>query len=583
MTKESRRSLRSTAQNLWRLFRDRKGLLLASLLLIAVNRLSGLAIPVSTKFLVDNVISGKHPDQLTLVVVGVLLATGVQATTSYTLTQLLSRTAQRIMRDARNELHAHILRLPVRFFDENATGALVSRVMSDVEGLRNLLGNGLVDFVGGLFAAVVSFGLLLRISWTMTAAVFVVIVGFCLFLGRGLGRLRPNFREQAKVRAEVSARLTESVGGIRVVKGYSAEDRESETFAQGSEELFQAAIRTLTTTSLLNLASTTVLGLVAATVIFLGVRSILSHQITLGAYFMYTMLLAFMVGPILQVVSVGTQLTEAIAGLDRNEELLSEVREGSETERIVDLTRVGGAVRFNSIEFCYLRGTSVLRNISLDADCGSLTALVGSSGAGKSTLVNLLCGFYKPDGGQILVDGVDLSTIRLGSYRQQIGMVPQDGFLFEGSLKRNVMFARPDASQDEFYRACEIARVDELAESLSDGYKTVVGERGVKLSGGQRQRVAIARAILADPRILILDEATSALDSESEELIQESLAVLMRGRTTFVIAHRLSTIKKADQILVLDRGEIVERGTHASLYANRGRYHSLYMRQEFRE
>jgi len=564
---------------IWKLVRPRRWLLLFGLCLMAVNRVAGLVLPASTKFLIDNVLR-QHQAEKLLPLVGVVFgATAIQAVTSFSLTQLLSKAAQRMIAELRKQVQQHIGLLPVSFYDANRTGTLVSRIMTDVEGVRNLIGTGLVEFIGGIMTAVLAFGVLLHTSRKITLIVFAVIAVFVIILQRAFKTIRPIFRDRGKINAEVTGRLTESLGGVRVVKGYHAEKREAGVFAQGVQRLLDNVMRSLTATSALSFAATTVLGIVGGTVILLGGREVLDHQLTLGDYFQYNMFLAFMIAPVFQIVNIGTQLTEAVAGLDRTLEILGEMDEFGDPKRTVTLGEIHGDVAFDDVRFSYEKEKPVLHGISFEARPGTVTALVGSSGSGKSTIISLICGFHNPDSGQVLVDGVDLSTVRLDSYRSQLGVVLQESFLFDGTIRENVMFSYPDASEEQFLEACRIARVDEFAERFPEGYDTIVGERGVKLSGGQRQRLSIARAILADPRILILDEATSSLDSESEQMIQHGLSYLMQGRTTFVIAHRLSTIRRADQILVVESGVILERGTHETLYALGGRYYDLYTRQ----
>ena len=572
--------LKKVMPEVWKLVRPRRWLLLFGLFLMAINRSAGLILPISTKFLIDKVL-GPHGDPSKLLpLVGVVFtATAIQAATSFSLTQLLSKAAQRMITDLRKQVQQHIGRLSVSFYDANRTGVLVSRIMTDVEGVRNLIGTGLVEFVGGIMTAVGAFVFLLLSSRNITLAVFAVILVFVVILQRAFKTIRPIFRERGKINAEVTGRLTESLGGVRVVKGYHAEQREAGVFAQGVQRLLDNVMRSLTATSALSFAATTVLGIVGGLVMLLGGREVISHRLTTGGYFQYTMLLAFMIAPVFQIVNIGTQLTEALAGLDRTVEILNEQDEFSDPKRTVTMGEIHGDVAFDDVRFSYEPEKPVLHGISFEARPGTVTALVGSSGSGKSTIISLVCGFHNPDSGQVLVDGVDLSTVKLDSYRSQLGVVLQESFLFDGSIRENVVFSYPDATEEQFLEACRIARVDEFAERFPEGYDTVVGERGVKLSGGQRQRLSIARAILADPRILILDEATSSLDSESEQMIQQGLSYLMQGRTTFVIAHRLSTIRRADQILVVESGAIRERGTHESLYALGGRYYDLYTRQ----
>jgi subfamily B ATP-binding cassette protein MsbA len=509
----------------------------------------------------------------------VLLATLIQGVTSFSLTQLLSKAAQRLIADLRQQVQAHVSRLPVSFYDANKTGALVSRIMTDVDGVRNLLGTGLVDFAGGLVAAGIALALLIRISAPLTLIAVGSLGCFAFALNRAFATIRPIFRERGKIYAEVTGRLTESLGGVRVIKGYHAEEREERIFAGGVRRLLDNVMRTLTATSLMGLSASVLLGVVGAATMYIGGRQMTAHTLSPGSYFSYNFLLVFLIAPVMQVVSIGTQLTEALAGLERTQEIMLESQEDRDPNRSIQLRDIVGLVEFENVTFSYDRIHDVLRDISFRSEPGTVTALVGSSGSGKSTTIGLVSAFYVPSKGMVRVDGVDLSTVRLDSFRTRLGVVLQESFLFDGTIRENVAFSRPDASEEDIMRACRIARVDEFAESFVDKYDTIVGERGVKLSGGQRQRISIARAILAEPRILILDEATSSLDSESEQMIQHGLSYLMQGRTTFVIAHRLSTIRRADQIMVMEQGQIVERGTHAQLYAARGRYYDLYTRQ----
>ncbi len=563
----------------WRLIRPRRGLLAVGFVLMIINRFCGLALPAASKPFVDGVLTN-HKGNLLLPIIGFVLgATLIQATTSFALTQLLSKAAQRMIAELRRQVQAHIGRLSVSFYDANRTGNLVSRIMTDVEGVRNLIGTGLVDFVGGIITAIIAFVALLRISSQVTLIIFGLILVFAAVLQKALRVMRPIFRERGKINAEVTGRLTESLGGVRVVKGYHAEDREAGIFSGGVQRLLDNVMRSMTLTSVLSMASTGVVGLMGSLVMLMMGHQALAHHVTAGDYVKYAMFLTFMVAPIFQVVNVGTQLSEAIAGLDRTAEILGEQQEYDQPGRIVELPPLAGDVRFNEVRFAYEPDKPVLHGISFHSEPGTVTALVGSSGSGKSTIISLVCAFHAPDSGTILADGVDLSTVKLDSYRCQLGVVLQESFLFDGSIRENVMFSRPEATEEQFLNACAIARVDEFAERFPEGYETIVGERGVKLSGGQRQRLSIARAILADPRILILDEATSSLDSESEAMIQHGLSFLMQGRTTFVIAHRLSTIRRADQILVVEGGQIVEHGTHETLFALGGRYYDLYTRQ----
>lgn len=557
----------------------RRGLLLAGFGLMLINRLAGLVLPASTKFLIDDVIGKNRRDMLVPLLTAVVVATLIQGGTSFTLTQLLSKAAQRLIAELRRKVQAHIGRLPLRFYDSNKTGTLVSRIMTDVEGIRNLIGTGLVEFVGGLLTAIFSLIVLLKISALITSITLFFIVVFGVVLQKAFTSIRPIFRERGKINAEVTGRLTETLGGVRVVKGYHAEDQEESVFAAGVTRLLNNVLKSLTATSAMGLSANVLLGIVGGTVMFVGTRQIYAGKITLGDFVTFTAFLTFLIAPIAQIVAIGTQLTEALAGLERTREILHEGREQDDPRRTVRLGPIDGKVEFQGVHFEYEPGKPVLDNVDFKTNPDTVTALVGPSGSGKSTIIGLVAAFYTPTGGTVVVDGTDLATVRLDSYRTQLGVVLQDTFLFDGTIRENVGFARPNATEAQIMEACRIARVDEFAERFTDKYDTIVGERGVKLSGGQRQRVSIARAILADPRILILDEATSSLDSESEALIQEGLKFLMKGRTTFVIAHRLSTIRRADQILVVEDGRIVERGDHDELYATHGRYWDLYTRQ----
>jgi subfamily B ATP-binding cassette protein MsbA len=565
--------------DVWALIHPRRGLLALGLGLTAINRLSGLILPGSTRYLVDNVIGKKQTSLLLPIVLAVVAATVIQGITSFVLTQVLSKSAQRMITDLRKQVQAHIGRLPVSFYDANKTGSLVSRIMSDVEGVRNLIGTGLVEFAGGVMTAFFALIILVRISPFMTGVAFLVLVIFGAALNKAFNTIRPIFRARPKITAEVTGRLTESLGGVRVVKGYHAEEREEKVFAGGVQRLLDNILKTLTATSLMSLSAASLTGIVSAAVMYMGTRQILAGTMTLGTFFSYTIFLGMLILPVIQIVNIGTQITEALTGLERTREILNEKPEDEAPGRALALERIRGEIVMEDVHFSYEERKEVLHGVSFVAQPDTVTALVGPSGSGKSTIIGLLAAFYVPNQGRVLVDGQDLSRVILNSYRTQLGVVLQETFLFDGSIRENVAFARPNASEEEIMAACHIARVDEFAEAFDKKYDTIVGERGVKLSGGQKQRVSIARAILADPRILILDEATSSLDSESEALIQEGLRYLMRGRTTFVIAHRLSTIRRADQILVVERGRIIERGTHETLYALGGRYFDLYTKQ----
>jgi len=562
------------------LVHPRRGLLAAGCALMIVNRLAGLVLPASTKFLIDDVIGKHRVHLLAPLALAVLAATVLQGGTSYALVQLLSKAAQRLIADLRRQVQAHIGSLPIAYYDANKSGALVSRIMTDVEGIRNLLGTGMVEFFGGLLTAVLAVGVMLRISPPLAGFALALVFVFGLVLRRSLRTVRPIFRARGKITAEVTGRLTESLGGVRVVKGYRAEAREAAVFGQGVQRLLDNVLRSLTVIASMSLSATLFMGCLGAGIMFLGVRQILAGGLTLGEFVTFTAFLALLVAPVTQVVGVGTQLSEAVAGLERTQEVLRERPEDADPNRRTILpSPLKGEVVFDRVRFAYPAGAAVLHEVSFRAAPGTVTALVGPSGGGKSTIIGLVAGFHAPTGGAVVVDGVDLATVRLDSYRTQLGVVLQESFLFDGTIRENVAFSRPAASDAAILAACRIARVDEFAETLPQQYDTIVGERGVKLSGGQRQRVSIARAILADPRILILDEATSSLDSESEALIQEGLSSLMRGRTTLVIAHRLSTIRQADKILVIEAGRIVEQGRHAALLAAEGRYFELYTKQ----
>ena len=563
----------------WKLVKARWVLLSVSFVLMVINRSAAFVLPLSFRPLVNKVFTANDMALLPRIIAAVVGATIIQGISSYALTQLLSKGGQKLISELRMQVQEHIGRLSIAFYDENRTGTLVARIMTDVEGVRNLVGTGVVDFVGGILSAVIAFALLIRINTRMTLLTFCILVVFGLILQRAFKTIRPIFRERSKINAEVTGRLTESLGGVRVVKGYHAEESEAKVFAGGVKRLLDNVVSSLTAQSIMTLSSTVVLGLVGGLVMYLGAHEHAAHRLDTGSYFTFTFLLAFLVAPIAQLVSIGTQLTEAVAGLDRTTEILAEREEDADPARALELGTLHGDVRFVDVNFAYVPDKPVLHDINFEAKPGTVTALVGSSGSGKSTIISLVCGFHTAQSGAVLVDGHDLAAVKLSSFRSQLGVVLQETFLFDGTIRENVLFSRPRATEAEFLKACAIARVDEFAERFPEQYETIVGERGVKLSGGQRQRLSIARALLADPRILILDEATSSLDSESEAMIQHGLSFLMQGRTTFVIAHRLSTIRRADQILVVEEGRILERGTHEELYVLNGRYRDLYDRQ----
>jgi subfamily B ATP-binding cassette protein MsbA len=522
----------------------------------------------------------KHQIEKLPMILGVVIAAAfIQGVTTYFLSKQLPIAGQRLIADLRMRVQQHVSRLPVSFFDGNRTGTLVSRIMTDVEGVQSLVGAGLVDFAGGILTGIIALVILIHISTFMALLTVCILIAFAWFLKNAFGVTRPIFRERSRINADVTGRLTESLSGVRVVKGYHAEASEARVFAQGTDRLLQNAISSITAKSFMSFCSTIMIGIVVALIMYLGAKETMMHRLDVGGYVEFTLLLAFMVAPIALLVSVGTQLTEAFAGLDRTFEILNESEEDSEPCRTEVIGPILGHVVFQNVSFSYVPDKPALHDICFEAQPGTVTALVGSSGSGKSTIISLICGFHNATSGRVLIDSVDLGTIRLSSFRQQLGVVLQETFLFDGTIRDNVLFSRQNATEEQLMDACRIARVDEFAERFPDRYETTVGERGVKLSGGQRQRISIARAVLADPRILILDEATSSLDSESEALIQSGLNFLMQGRTTFVIAHRLSTIRRADQILVIEQGRIVERGNHESLYQRRARYYELYTRQ----
>jgi subfamily B ATP-binding cassette protein MsbA len=557
----------------------RRGKIGLGFLLMLINVGMSMVLPYAPRIVLDRIIGLKQYNLLTPLVIVVFSATVIQAVTSFSLTQLLSKEGQRLIAQLRRQVQEHVGRLPVAYYDATKSGALVSRIMSDVEGVRNLIGTGLVEFAGGILKALLAFAFLLRISALMTGFALLFIAIFAVVLSKAFKNIRPIFRDRGKINAEVQGRLTESLAGVRVVKGYHAEAEEARVFSGGVQRLLENVMKSLTAISLMSLSATTLLGVVGGAVMYIGARQIIAGTLTTGGFFSFTMFLAMLVAPMFQVVGIGTQLTEALAGLDRTQEVLHERPEDEDPRRTLPIGTVEGYVSFENVNFEYDPGKPVLHEVSFESKPGTVTALVGPSGSGKSTIISLISAFHDPTNGTIRVDGTDLSKAQLYSYRMQLGVVLQDTFLFDGSIRENVGFARPAATEEQILEACRIARVDEFAEKFDKKYDTIVGERGVKLSGGQRQRVSIARAILANPRILILDEATSSLDSESEAAIQEGLHYLMKGRTTFVIAHRLSTIRRADQILVVEAGRIVERGTHESLYALHGRYWDLYTRQ----
>jgi ABC-type multidrug transport system fused ATPase/permease subunit len=564
----------------WRLIRSHRRSLLIGLGLMIIGRLAAFVLPLSTKFFLDEVVTLGRADLLWPIAGAVLGATIVQAATSFAVAKVVSVAAQRAIAELRISIQQHVLRLPTSYFDSTKSGVLISRIMTDPEGIRNLVGTGVIQLVGGIFTATVAFAALLYFNWRLTLGTVILLLLFAWVMATAFKRLRPIFRQRNEINAEVTGRLTETLGGVRLVKVYVAEAREEGVFREGVMRLYRNIASTITGTSLVTSLSTVIVGGVSLVIMIGGGRAALSGDMTIGQLVTFTFLVGMMVAPLISIASIGTQITEAFAGLDRIRELRGVVPETAEDAGRTPLGDVSGRVEFRDVAFAYREGMPVLEEITFDAPAGTTTALVGPSGAGKSTLISLIMAFHYPQSGTILVDGHDLSRVRLLDYRRQLGVVMQDNFLFDGTVRDNIAYARPDATDDEIAAAAAVANADEFIDRFDDGYDTIVGERGVKLSGGQRQRLAIARAIIADPRILILDEATSSLDSESEALIRDGLRRLRRGRTTFVIAHRLSTIQSADQILVLDRGRIVERGTHAELLRAGGLYRSLYERQQ---
>ncbi len=547
--------------------------------LMLISRAAGLVLPASSKYLIDEVLGKGNAALLPKLAAAAFIATVIQAITSYSLSQVVSVAAQQAIAKLREDVQAHLIRLPVRFFDSTKSGVLVSRVMNDPEGIRNLVGTGLIQLVGGMVTATAAVGVLFYLNWKLTLATVVFLSVFGVGMSIAFKRLRPIFRERSVITADVTGRLTETIGGIRIVKVYTAEPREREVFAKGVDRLFRNIAATITGTSATAALSVAIIGALGVLLMMIGGRDVLAGRMTVGSLVQYVFFIGLVAAPLVSIASIGTQLTEALAGLDRIRDLKDMATEDQEDERKQAVPMIQGHVEFKDVWFEYEPGVPVLKGVSFDAPAGTTTALVGSSGGGKSTLISLVMAFADPLKGQITIDGTSLTDLKLHEYRKHLGVVLQDNFLFDGTVRENIAFTRPDATKQSVEDVAKIAYVDEFVSRFPDGFDTIVGERGVKLSGGQRQRVAIARAILADPRILILDEATSSLDSESEQLIQEGLRRLRAGRTTFVIAHRLSTITSADQILVLEQGQIMERGTHSELLALNGRYRELYERQ----
>ena len=557
----------------------RKGIVFLGLILIVISRLASLVLPLKSKELLDEIIPNKDMDALMSMVLLVSGAVLIQAVTSFALTRLLSVEAQLLISKLRAKVQKQVLSLPISYFDNNKSGALVSRIMRDVEGVRNLLGTGLVQLFGGTITAIISLVLLINISGKMTLLVLTPVLLFAVIALKAFKYIRPIFRKRGMINAEVTGRLTETLNGVRVIKGFNAEDQENISFEKGVDRLFQNVKKSLTATAIMTSSSAFLLGLASVGIMGMGGAMIIDGTLTVGDFLAFTLLLGFMIAPIVQMSNIGSQLTEAFAGLDRTEEIMNMQSEANDELRTIELNKIVGDVEFKDVSFSYEKGKEVVHNISFKADSGSVTALVGSSGSGKSTLASLMSSFINPDSGVILIDGNDISKISLNSFRSQLGVVLQDDFLFEGTIRDNILFPRPNATEEQVLEAVKAAYVNEFTDRFDDGLDTMIGERGVKLSGGQRQRIAIARAVLANPRILILDEATSNLDTESESLIQKSLADLMKGRTTFVIAHRLSTIRQANQILVIEHGKIAEQGNHNELIESKGRYFDLFTYQ----
>jgi ABC-type multidrug transport system fused ATPase/permease subunit len=560
------------------LFQYRRGLAIGFALMI-VSRLLGFVLPASTKFLIDNVLGKGQWGLLGPLALAVGGATLFQAVASFAVSQVVSVAAQEAIMEMRKRVQEKITRLPIRFFDNTQSGVLISRIMTDAEGIRNLIGTGIIQLVGGALTALLALGVLFYLNWQLTLGILVFLIAFGGSMAFAFTRLRPIFRERGKINAEVTGRLAETLGGIRVVKAYRMEEREQREFAAGAARLFQNVKRSITGTSAVTAFATVIVGAIGVLLIFFGGRAIQAGTMTLGDLVMYVAFISVLAAPIIQMSAIGTQISEAFAGLDRIRDIMNLEAEDAHDDALAALPEMNGHVALKDVYFAYEENQPVLKGVSLDAPAGTTTALVGSSGSGKSTLVSLIMAFSRPTSGQVLIDGRDLITVRLGDYRRHLGVVLQENFLFDGTVADNIRFARPDADMTRVQEVAHLANADTFIEGFSQGYDTIVGERGIKLSGGQRQRIAIARALLADPKILILDEATSSLDSESESLIQEGLERLQKGRTVFVIAHRLSTIRKADQILVLEHGEIVERGNHAQLLVAGGRYRTLHDKQ----
>jgi len=557
----------------------RRKIVFIGLILIIISRLASLVLPGASKYLMDDVIVNKNMPMLYTLLWVVGLSILVNAVTSFLLTQILSVEAQLLISKLRVQVQRKILGLPISYFDNNKSGALVSRIMTDVEGVRNLIGTGLVQLVGGTITSIIALVLLIKISPVMTLYVLVPVAVFAVIAMKAFGYIRPIFRNRGIINAEVTGRLTETLNGVRIIKGFNAEEQENKTFETGVQRLFDNVKQSLTSTSIITSAATFLLGMASTGIMGIGGYLIIKGEMTFGDFLSFTLYLGFMIAPIVQMSNIGSQLTEAFAGLDRTEEIMNMAPEEDSEKRTIVLKEIKGDIKFDQVSFAYQEGKEVLNNVSFNAPSGSVTALVGTSGSGKSTIAGLVATFLNPESGKITIDGTDLTEVTLSSYRQHLGVVLQDDFLFEGTIRENILFPRPNATEEQLLSAVKAGYVNEFTDRFEDGLDTLIGERGVKLSGGQRQRIAIARAILADPKIIILDEATSNLDTQSEALIQQSLAELMKGRTTFVIAHRLSTIRQASQILVIENGRIAEQGNHTDLIAKQGRYYELHTYQ----
>jgi ATP-binding cassette, subfamily B, putative efflux pump len=583
MSKKNTTERKNRRNSLKYVFREillpRKKILFIGLILIVINRLSGLVLPGASKYLLDSVILNADYDLLKILLVAVLSAVAFQAITSFALVRLLSVEAHHLISLLRTQVQKQILFLPVRFFDNSKSGALVSRIMSDAEGVRNLVGTGLVQLFGGVLTSIIALIILIKINLIMTLIAIVPLVLFGLISMKAFAFIRPIFRERSVITADVTGRLTESLSGIRVIKGFNAEKQEMTVFEKGVEKLFLNVKKSLTSSSLVTSSATLLMGVTSVAIMGVGGNLIINGEMTTGDFVAFILYLAFLIAPIVQMSNIGSQITEAFAGLDRMDEIFQMEKENQDKDRTIKVKDISGDIHFENVHFSYDEGTKVLHDITFDAPAGTVTALVGSSGSGKTTIAGLAASYFKPNTGLITIDGFDLSKVTLESYRSRLGVVLQDDFLFEGTIKENILFPRPEATDEDVDLAVKAAYVNEFTDRFDDGLDTLIGERGVKLSGGQRQRIAIARAILANPKILVLDEATSNLDTESEKYIQQSLEKLMKGRTTFVIAHRLSTIRQANQILVIEEGKIVERGTHDELIKKEGRYHRLYTYQ----